>query len=116
MFENIYDNEKKLASLINFKKALLYIVKASKNGLTCKTKKFTGVRTLGRINLVKNKELKVKLDVIVGDAKIILVSKDRKVYKICENSFEGSINNNLIGKFRVRIVGKNADLKLTLTL
>lgn len=111
---SIYNDEKKLISLINRKRALLFILKIKNKVLKCITKKYTGVKTIGRAKFEKEKVLHIELNVSSGKAKVILI-KNKKIKTIAENNFIGDVKIEN-GKYRLRIVGENSNLNLKINL
>ena len=113
MKEIYYDN-KKLTSLINRKRAIVFMVKYKQNSLLCKTKKFSGVRTIGRVKCKESQSFFLDLKISQGQAKVILI-KDKKVYPLIEGSYQGRLSTVLAeGKYRIRIAGISANLNFVI--
>ena len=114
MFKDVYNDEKKLVSILNRKSALVFYARSKDKTLYCKTKKFTGVRTICRINCEENQKFYINFKTSNGKGKILLI-KDKKIYQLVENDFEGNFSTDLKpGKYRLRLVGNNVDLKIEL--
>jgi len=110
--KKVYDNERKLSSIVNRKKALVFIMKYKNQVLTCETKKFTGVRTIAKIKSPNNAEVFIEFEVIQGRGKLIFI-KQHKVYPLIEGQYKGKILlPKETGLFRLRIAGDNLDSKL----
>jgi len=110
--KKVYDNERKLSSIVNRKKALVFIMKYKNQVLTCETKKFTGVRTIAKIKSPNNAEVFIEFEVIQGRGKLIFI-KDKKVYPLIEGNYKNKILfPKEAGLFRLRIVGDNLESKL----
>jgi hypothetical protein len=110
---NIYNDDRKLTGILNYKKALVFIAKYKDYTLLCKTIKFSGVRTIGKIICEDNQKFNLNLKVVKGKSKIIFV-KNRKIYLTIENDYNGEIETNLeSGLYKIRIVGESADLDLS---
>jgi len=110
--KSVYDDEKKLVSIVNKKMAMVFVVKYKDNALSCDTRSFSGVRTIGKWSCEVSQMIYIDLQVTQGRAKLILV-KDKKVFPLVEGNYEGELKLDLEqGKYRLRMVGEETDAKL----
>lgn len=113
---NIYDDERKILSVFNRKRCLLFFLKRIPNGLEVSLNRFTGVRTIARIEVKDELEIKSTIKCCTGRAKIVAI-KDKKVFLIneCldrENTATAKLDK---GIYRLRVVGDNTNSIVTVT-
>ena len=117
MFENIYDDESKIVSRVNYKKALVLTAFYSykTKTLTGNAKSFTGIKTMLLLKCNNNQKFYLNFNVNSGKAKLVAINKQKQITLLAENNFLGQINTKFIkGFYRIRLVGENCDVNFNL--
>lgn len=102
---NLYDNNKKLIGIVNYKICKLFFVRKKGNSYVITTKKFSGVKTIKKIKSKTPFSLKINIFCKEGRMKLIAI-KDKKIIILAEN--QNTDVNLLSGVYKLRIVGDNA--------
>lgn len=106
----IYNDTKKLTSILNRKISRVFVVRFKQGVYTGKVVKTTGVKTFGWVNLQQGQQLLVTLNTTHGKAKLILVNKHKQLVTLAEQNSKGVVQNNLVaGWWRLRFVGQESN-------
>ena len=114
-YEEIYNDDSKIAQSSSSKQTSS--VETSSNGnykLSCGS--FSGVYVMIDSFTVSNDtSANLTLEVTEGKCKVVLVKGD-SVYTVCEGSYDGAVNLGYPnGKYKLKIVGVEAEFTLSLT-
>lgn len=103
---------KKIMSIWNSKRALLFVGVVNNKAFELKVKKFSGIRTLFRINCGEEKIIHLDKHIELGEMEVLAVNKET-IIKIVSGD-----NTLPIGKYRIRVLGESAsgNIKLTQTV
>ena len=102
---NIYDNNKKLIGMVNYKICKLFFARKKDNSFVINTKNFSGVKTIKKINLKTSLHLNVNILCNEGKMKLVAI-KEKEIILLAEN--QNTEIELLSGVYRLRIVGDNA--------
>ncbi|MFA5236064.1 MAG: hypothetical protein WC399_04415 [Bacilli bacterium] len=117
MDESWFADEKKLAGVVNFKRALVFIAFRRKGRLTASVKSFTGLATLGHLNIKERQRHHLSAAAEDGRVKLVAVTKDREVIVLSETGNEsGKVVYFDPGWYRIRAIGLKASFHMTLGL
>ena len=107
---NIYDDEHKILSIFNRKRCLLFFLQRIPNGLEVSLNRFTGVRTIARIEVTDELEIKSTIKCCNGRAKVVAI-KDKKIFLINECTQKENTATTKLEKgiYRLRVVGDKTD-------
>ncbi|MDD3207250.1 MAG: hypothetical protein PHD98_02130 [Bacilli bacterium] len=114
----IWNNDKRLSSFVNYQKAKIMIGGQFKSKIKLRTESFSGVKTIGVFYMREDLSCRFDLEfeVTKGRAKIILVRKGIITPVISETNQRAVIFKLQKGFNRIRIVGEHADARLTLLM
>lgn len=100
------NDEKKIVSLWNRKKCLVFLCKRKDGGIYLRAKKFTGVRTFARFNFKEKISLQINFCCSSGVGKIAII-KEKTIIDFADCSdYKIELDE---GKYRLRLVGEKAD-------
>lgn len=115
---DIWDNQKRLASRVNFMKARIIIGRQNGRQVNLRAASFSGVKTIGLFWVRERVSCRfdAEMEISSGRAKLILVRQDKVTTLIQESGEEAKILILDKGFNRLRIVGEQASLKLSLVM
>ena len=109
--------EKRIIGKLNYSKALVFLTSYSykTKTLCCKTKKFTGVKTVLLLKCSEYQEFKLNFKILNGKAKIVAVNKHKRIITLAEEDFNDVFKTDFQkGFYRIRLIGENADVQFEL--
>lgn len=115
---DIWDNQKRLVSRVNFMKARIMIGRQRGRQVRLRAASFSGVKTIG-LFWVREKvscRFDAEMEISGGRAKLILVRQDKITTLIHESGKEVKILILERGFNRLRIVGEQTSLTLNLVM
>ena len=107
--------EKRIKGIVNYRAALVYYARRKGSELLLEAKKFSGVTTLAKVNVVDVTSIEFEVKYTEGSLKIYAVSKDTFI-KVWETGESISAFTLEKGKYRLRLVGDSASFDLTMSL
>ena len=113
-YEEVYNDDAMIATCNSSKR--IGSVESSVNGsynLSCSS--LSGVYTIKSITVNENTSANLKLEVSEGKCKVVLI-KSTDVYTLKEGSYDGALDFTDIpnGSYKLKVVGVDAHIKLTL--
>lgn len=115
MAELTFDQQK-IIGILNYKKALVFLVTRENKGIKCRTRRFTGISTITQFKGEAGARYQMDLVTSCGQATVVAVQNGEYVV-LAEDHFQGEIELNLsLGATRLRLIGKQADVLLTFRL
>ncbi|NLB39832.1 MAG: hypothetical protein GX812_00515 [Erysipelotrichaceae bacterium] len=115
---DIFNDERRILSRVNNVRALVLVGRQFSNNIKMHATSFTGVKTIGLFYLRENTSCRIDVDfeVLSGRAKVVLIRK-QSIRDIAVNTArEVRIFKLEKGFNRIRLVGENAEVLLTLVL
>ncbi len=115
-YEEIYNDDAKIATCTSCKR--IASVETNENGvyrLSCSS--LSGVYTINKsFTVSENTSVNLNFSVTDGKCKIALI-KSGNVYTFAEGGYDGALNFNGVpdGKYKLTVVGVDAEINLTLT-
>ena len=99
---------KQLLSIVNRKRALVFIGKVKDRRYELSFSSFTGVRTLFRVNKKEPMTIHLERDIAKGELEVAFITKE-KVMILNEG-----VNQVAAGQYRIRVLGEGATGRLSL--
>jgi len=111
---DIWDNERRLLSLVNNMRAKVMIGGQMGHKVSLRSESFSGVKTIGLFWFKESVSCRIdaEMEVSEGRAKLLLVRKGQLIPILLEAGKDTKILKFERGFARLRIVGEHASLKL----
>lgn len=110
-WENLYYDDKRLLSIFNYRKALIFLAYRQGNQLICKAKGFSGVVTIMRWRLKDAARLSASLRVKRGKVRLFIVDGKEIIPLLETDADQESSQFFDPGKYRVRIAAIDAEFE-----
>lgn len=111
---NIYHDKQKIRSFINYRRALVFVVYKDKGSLICKTRHFSGIKTIAHVKVANATQYQLELAVSEGKAKVVAVS-GHTIIELAETEYFQQKTITLApGRYRIRVVGIDTGINLTI--
>lgn len=115
---DIWDNERRLLSLVNNMRAKVMIGGQIGQKVSLRSESFTGIKTIGLFWFKESLSCRIdaEMEVNKGRAKLLIVRKGQLIPVLLESGKDAKILKFERGFVRLRIVGDHASIKLNFLL
>ena len=115
MDETMFLDDKKIAGIVNYKRALIFMAFSHKGRLTANVKSFTGLANIGFLRVKARQRYQLTAVTDAGKMKLVAVSRQKAITVLSETGAEsGKIIYLEPGYYRIRAIGLNASFHFEL--
>lgn len=112
---NIFNDDRKIRSIINYRVALMMFANIRRGIYTIKTLNFSGVVTLKKLNISDIQTFDIDVASIRGRIKLVAINKEEMIELLDTDQIAKKTVTLDKGKYRLRIIGCDTDVEIKIT-